>query len=89
MSKEIKINDPKIVEVKDLPLVVELPDDASEGQKEYAKMINSYAYQNPTKFALKKDAMLKKLKSLTGKPKAKKKTNVTIKKADSPVEVEE
>ena len=84
-KKEIVINDVDIPSVKELPLVVELPKTASEAQKQYAKLINAYAYQNPEKFALKKESMLKKLKSLEGKAVKKKTSKLKIKKQDSPV----
>ena len=68
VKDEIEINDPRIVKPEDLPLVVKLPKTASLAQIEYAKVINSYAYQNPSKFAGKKDNMIKKLKSLKNAP---------------------
>jgi hypothetical protein len=63
----IELNSPMDL-IKDLPLVVKLPEDASKAQKAYAKVINSYAYQNPAKFELKKDIMLAKLRSLKNAP---------------------
>ena len=49
---------------KILPLIVKLPESASKAQIAYAKVINAYAYQNPKKFATKKEAMIKHLLSL-------------------------
>ena len=64
----IEINMPNIQKVQELPLVVKLPEDASNAQIAYAKVINAYAYQNPRKFAMKKDAMIKTLLSLKNAP---------------------
>jgi hypothetical protein len=64
----IEINMPNVQKVQELPLVVKLPSDASNAQIAYAKVINAYAYQNPRKFAMKKDAMVKTLLSLKNAP---------------------
>lgn len=64
----ITVGDPMVLRPKELPLVVTLPEDASNAQKAYSKIINAYAYQNPEKFAEKKDAMIEKLKSLKNAP---------------------
>lgn len=66
---EIKINDINDIRPIELPLVVELPEDASEAQVEFAKTINAYAYQNRHKWDTKKDALIKKLVSLKDAPK--------------------
>lgn len=65
---DIVLNDPQIIKPEELPLVVELPKDASAAQVAYAKVVNAYAYQNPTKFATKKAEMLQKLKDLKNAP---------------------
>lgn len=67
-ESEIVMKDPEDLRPKELPLIVELPKDASMAQVEYAKVINSYAYQNPDKFRMKKDMMLKKLEELKNAP---------------------
>ena len=64
----IEINMPETQKVQELPLVVKLPANASKAQIEYAKIINSYAYINPRKFEMKKDAMIKHLLSLKNAP---------------------
>lgn len=51
----IIVNDPMDLRPTELPLVIKLPADASKAQVEYAKKLNSYAYQNPVKWATKKD----------------------------------
>ena len=53
-SQGIEVNSPLNLKTE-LPLVVKLPADASKAQIAYAKMLNSYAYQNPTKWEQKKD----------------------------------
>lgn len=63
----IEVGDPVSVRPKDLPLVVRVPDSASSAQKEYAKVLNAYAYHNPEKWAVKKEVLIKRLESLAGK----------------------
>ena len=65
---EIIVNDPQVIRPVDLPLVVELPDGASESQQAFAKVINAYAYQNPAKWAIKKDKLVNQLKALKDVP---------------------
>lgn len=62
-SDEITVSDPMVLKPKELPLVVTLPSNASGAQKEYARILNAYAYQNPEKWAEKKDILIKRLKS--------------------------
>lgn len=57
ISQDIVINDPIDLRT-DLPLVVQLPPDASKAQIAYARMLNAYAYQNPKKWAMKKDDVI-------------------------------
>lgn len=64
----IEITMPTVGRVQELPLIVKLPADASKAQIAYAKIMNVYAYQNPIKFAGKKDAMIKTLLSLKNAP---------------------
>lgn len=64
----IIVRDVSELRPKELPLVVTLPKDASNAQIEYAKTINGYAYQNPEKFAQKKDKLIAKLESLKNAP---------------------
>lgn len=54
-TDEIEVNDPMVLRPKELPLVVKLPEGASKAQIAYAKILNAYAYQNPTKWMEKKD----------------------------------
>lgn len=68
VKDEITFGDPAILRPKELPLIVTLPEGASNAQIAYAKTINAYAYQNPEKFAMKKTAMIEKLKSLKNAP---------------------
>lgn len=67
-EQEIVVGDPQLLRPKELPLVVKLPEDASLAQIEFAKSLNSYAYQNPEKWALKKDKLIEKLRSLKNAP---------------------
>jgi hypothetical protein len=77
-SQGIEVNDPMDLRPTELPLVIKLPVDASKAQIEYAKKLNSYAYQNPTKWADKKDdkvvngavvkGLISKLKDLKNAP---------------------
>lgn len=68
---EIVVGDPQLLRPVDLPLVVTLPAGASEAQKQYAKYLNAYAYQNPKKWAEKKDDrdVLDERGNVTGKVK--------------------
>jgi len=68
VSSGIKVNDIEAIRPKDLPLVVELPEDASVAQVAFAKSINAYAYQNRKKWLVKKDALIAKLESLKDAP---------------------
>lgn len=65
-SGEIEIGDPMDIRPKALPLVVKVPASASSAQKEYAKVLNAYAYQNPEKWKVKKAVLTKRLESLAG-----------------------
>jgi hypothetical protein len=67
-SDEIVVNDPQVLVPKDLPLVVVLPESASQAQIEFAKILNAYAYQNPVKWAVKKDKLIAQLKALKNAP---------------------
>ena len=62
----ITVGDPIDIQPKNLPLVVKVPESASSAQKEYAKVLNGYAYSNPKKFAKKKAQLIKRLQSLAG-----------------------
>ena len=73
----IEVGDPQILRPKELPLVVKLPEDASEAQIQYAKTLNAYAYQNPEKWAAKKDVLIERLKSLKNAP-APKESNLKV-----------
>lgn len=65
---EIVVRDPQIIKPVDLPLVITLPESASKAQVEFAKVLNGYAYKNPTKWEVKKEALLKQLKNLKNAP---------------------
>lgn len=67
-KSEIIVNDAEILAPVEKPLIVVLPADASEAQVAYAKILNQYAYQNPAKWAIKKDAMIAKLEELKNAP---------------------
>lgn len=64
----ISVGDPQKLRPTELPLVVKLPTDASAAQIAFAKTLNGYAYQNPQKWAQKKDALIAKLKALKHAP---------------------
>lgn len=64
----IIVKDPEVLLPKQLPLVVTLPEGASKAQQEYVKILNAYAYQNPRKWAIKKEGLLKTLRSLKNAP---------------------
>lgn len=68
VSDEIIVRDPLVLRPVDLPLVVELPASASKAQVEFAKVLNGYAYKNPTKWAVKKDKLLAELKAKKNAP---------------------
>ena len=65
---EIVVADPQVLRPTSLPLVVTLPTSASKAQVEYAKVLNGYAYKNPTKWNIKKDELIAKLKALKDAP---------------------
>lgn len=60
----IVIGEPLDIRPKSLPLVVKVPESASSAQKEYAKVLNGYAYKNPKKWAEKKAVLVRRLESL-------------------------
>lgn len=64
----IEVGDPMKLRPVELPLVVKLPEGASKAQEAYAKILNAYAYQNPTKWEMKKGKMIQKLKDLKNAP---------------------
>lgn len=67
-EQAIEVGDPQSLRPVDLPLVVKLPADASKAQIAYAQTLNSYAYQNPDKWAIKKDLLIAKLRELKNAP---------------------
>lgn len=67
-SDEIIVKDPEILRPRELPLVIELPANASKAQIEYAKVLNGYAYKNPAKWAVKKAKLIAELKALKNAP---------------------
>lgn len=72
----IEVGDPMDLRPKKLPLVVKVPENASSAQKEYAKVLNAYAYTNPDKWAKKKAILVKRLEMLADKEVSE--TNKTI-----------
>lgn len=64
----IVVKDPLVFRPIELPLVVIVPDDASLAQKEFAKVLNAYAYKNPKKWEIKKKILIEKLASLKNAP---------------------
>lgn len=67
-EQEIIVADPQVLRPSVLPLVVTLPEGASKAQIAYSKILNSYAYQNPEKWATKKDVLIQTLKDLKNAP---------------------
>lgn len=67
-SDEILVNDPEILRPRELPLVVVLPESASKAQIEFAKVLNGYAYKNPTKWNIKKTKLIAQLRALKNAP---------------------
>lgn len=68
LADEIIVNNIEDIRPKELPLVVELPKDASKAQIAFAKTINTYAYANRDKWLEKQDVLIAKLKSLKNAP---------------------
>lgn len=66
-EQDIKVESPMNLKTE-LPLVVKLPKDASKAQIEFAKTLNVYAYKNPAKWEVKKERLIKKLRSLKDAP---------------------
>lgn len=64
----IVVKDPQDIRPVALPLVITLPADASNAQVVFAKILNAYAYQNPTKWAVKKNKLIAQLKELKNAP---------------------
>lgn len=62
------VKDPLELRPVMLPLVITIPESASLAQKAYAKILNSYAYQNPEKWKKKKNALIQKLRDLKDAP---------------------
>lgn len=54
-EQDIIVNDIEELRPVELPLVVQLPPDASKAQIEFAKVLNAYAYKNRVKWNQKKD----------------------------------
>lgn len=76
-SSGIEIANPESFRPKVLPLIIKLPETANAAQKEYAKVLNGYAYSYPEKWNNGKKeeliAILEKInelnyKELTGVP---------------------
>lgn len=62
------VKDPLELRPVMLPLVITIPESTSLAQKAYAKILNSYAYQNPEKWKKKKKALIQKLRDLKDAP---------------------
>lgn len=67
-EQDIQVGDPQVLRPKELPLVVVLPENASKAQIKYAEILNSYAYQNTAKWAVKKEGLIQKLRDLKNAP---------------------
>lgn len=94
---EIVVNDPQVLRPVELPLVIELPESASKAQIAFTKVLNSYAYKNPEKWAKKKDdqtvtdangkvsvikGLISQLKDLKDAPDPVEETNLKINKSN-------
>jgi hypothetical protein len=64
-ERQVKAKDVR-QKVQTFENIIVLPDDASPAQKQFAKSLNAYAYQNPDKWEEKKERLLDKLESLRG-----------------------
>lgn len=60
----IEVGEPLDLRPKSLPLVIKLPASASSAQREYARILNGYAYQNRDKWNVKKTTLLAQLECL-------------------------
>lgn len=70
VKEEFSVSDPLELRPKELELIIK-PTSGSwknEAQAEFAATLNGYAYKNPTKWATKKDVLLKQLTELGGNP---------------------
>jgi hypothetical protein len=67
VKQDFIVEDPQLLRPVELPLVVKPlvgKEWATKAQAEFARTLNGYAYKNPAKWAVKKDALLKELKAL-------------------------
>jgi hypothetical protein len=67
VNQDFIVEDPQLLRPVELPLVVKPLNGkewATKAQAEFARTLNGYAYKNPEKWAVKKDALLKELKAL-------------------------
>lgn len=62
-----EVSDPMVLRPKELPLVVK-GNWKNDNQATYAAILNAYAYRNPTKWAAKKDVLLKQLEMVGKDP---------------------
>ena len=64
------VKDQQVLRPVELPLVITPQNGkwASKAQEEFAKVLNAYAYTNPTKWAVKKDKLLAELKEKENAP---------------------
>lgn len=60
-SSGIIVRDPLALRPVELPLVIELPETASKAQKEFASVLNAYAYKNAAKWESKKGKLIAEL----------------------------
>lgn len=63
----ITVNE-NVFQPKVLPLIVNLPPDASKAQIERAKILNAYAYAQPKGWEQKKERLIKELEDLKNAP---------------------
>ena len=66
----IIVGDPQLLRPVELPLVVKPRSGKweNEEQAEYAKLLNAYAYQNPVKWAVKKETLIGRLEEIGKNP---------------------
>lgn len=58
----------QVINRRELPLVVVLPEGANKAQVERAKILNAYAYSYPNKWEERKEELLKQLEDLKDAP---------------------
>ena len=69
-KQDFSVREVEEVVPKELPLIIEPPKKGwhNEAQETFARVLNGYAYKNPTKWNLKKEALLDQLAQLKEAP---------------------